>query len=166
MSSVWHSKVFLNTSYGFSAWFWVAYIFEVLYLRNYANVLIWAPWHKCVLSSDENMHGCWKKFFQGVTSTFCSSFSGLYRCNANGHSQNPFPFLRVVAIDVARGSKGDMVPPKFLVYFAVLNIDSIFCSFVKYCCSLKVKIFAPPIFRLSTQLAATNWYFRDWAKRL
>ena len=38
------------------------------------------------------MHGRPQKFFQGVTSKFCLSFSVYWRCNANGRLQNALPF--------------------------------------------------------------------------
>jgi len=44
-------------------------------------------WNQCI-------HGHQQTFFQGeATSKFCLSFSGCWRWNANGPSQNALPFL-------------------------------------------------------------------------
>jgi len=46
------------------------------------------------LDRNHCIHGRLQKFFQvGATLIFCLSFSGCWRCNANGLSQNVLPFL-------------------------------------------------------------------------
>jgi len=39
------------------------------------------------------MHGRPHNVFQEATSKFCLTFTGYWRCNANGRSQNALPFL-------------------------------------------------------------------------
>jgi len=46
------------------------------------------------------------KFFQsGTTSTFCLSFSGCWRCNANGHPQKALPYLNHTENALCYGSR-------------------------------------------------------------
>jgi len=63
-------------------WAWCAYS-----ITNADN----AHWLK---HNSHTAHRCSLKFFQGkATSQFCLSFSGCWRCNSIGPSQNALPFL-------------------------------------------------------------------------
>jgi len=45
------------------------------------------------LDRNQYIHGRAQKLFQGGQCRFCLSFSGCWRCNANGRSRNALPFL-------------------------------------------------------------------------
>jgi len=52
-----------------------------------------ALWHKNFINISASM-GVSRNFYRGeATSKFYLSFSGCWRCNANGCSQNASPFL-------------------------------------------------------------------------